>query len=227
MSIIQEFKKLRQNLDDLFSSRELIDKQIQEKASKLYKLNSECISLSNRSQDENIEALCLEICNYMSEVLQVKLSENKLKPLVSNKTNEHSAEIRKVIQINSISENDVFENKKSTIHPNNYAFRNIYKIDDFMNTTSWLWSNELKSKIVDVVSNKSDKTQNIMRCTQKGGNFAFNTQVNSKKQCNVIPKLVCKTVKVEGSKEYAEIKDNPLKDYIERAFKPEPKNLEN
>lgn len=226
MSKLEEFNQLKRELDVLFSSKEIIEKQICDKASKIYKLNSECISLSNNNGHERQEfkELCLEVCNYISNVLQVRLNSDGLMELKYGKScdkgvTEVQDSIEAVQQETLNTEDNLCENKKSTIHANNYAFKNVYKLDDFMNTTNWLWNKELKSKIVDAASNRDIGLHNIVQSPQIGGDFSSITLGHSKMQCNVLPKLVCKTVKVEESSLEQIRYMNPLKSYIEKAFK--------
>ncbi|KAH8584148.1 uncharacterized protein ELE39_001651 [Cryptosporidium sp. chipmunk genotype I] len=225
MSIIEEFNQLKRDLEALFSSKELIEKQICEKASRIYKLNNECISLSNDEEHtkSNIQESCLEICNYISDILQVRLNSDSFIELKQGKINNRNISGKKEAKVaqNRVSntEGDLSENKKSLIHANSYAFKNIYKLDDFMNTTNWLWNKELKSKIVEVVSNKNKGFPNATKSPQIGGDFSSIPVGHNKMQCYSLPKLVCKTVKIEESNLEQTKYINPLKSYIERAFK--------
>lgn len=226
MSKLEEFNQLKRELEVLFSSKEMIEKHICEKASKIYKLNSECISLSNNKghEKQELEELCLEVCNYISNVLQVRLSNDGLVGLKYGKscnksTTEVQYSIETIQQKTLITEDNSHENKKSTVHANNYVFKNVYKLDDFMNTTSWLWNKELKSKIVDAASNKDIGFHSIVQSPQIGGDFSSVTLGHNKMQCNALPKLVCKTVKIEESSLEQIRHINPLKSYIDKAFK--------
>lgn len=225
MKILDEFSQLKRDIEALFSSKEMIEKQIYEKALKIYKLNSECISLSNDGEHEknNFKELCLEISNYVSNILHVRLNNDGLIKLKEGKlSNNNIAETQqnRVVQCRiSNTEDDLCENKNSFMHANSYAFKNIYKLDDFMNTTNWLWNKELKSKIVEVASNKGNGFPNVVKPPQIGGDFSSITPSHNKLQCNALPRLVCRTVKVEESS-LKQIKYiNPLKSYIEKAFK--------
>lgn len=232
MSKLQTFNKLRQDLDALFSSKVNIERKICEKANQLYKLNSECISLSKNEtkNNENIESLCFEICKYVSEVLQIRLKQDGLKEIKfsvikdnierSEVTNSNKCEIEN--SKNLISENIQTENKKSLINTNSYAFQNIYKLDDIMNTTNWLWNKELKSKIVEVASNKNRSlTPVVTKCPHVSMNYSATIQSYNKKQYNALPKLVSKTVTIEQKIHEKEVSKNlnPLKSYIQKAFR--------
>ncbi|OII72058.1 uncharacterized protein cubi_01391 [Cryptosporidium ubiquitum] len=225
MPILEEFNQLKLDLEALFSSKEMIEKQIYEKATQIYKLNSECISLSNDEKHggKNFEELCLEISNYVSDILQVRLNNDGLIELKQGKLNSSNiaeTQENKVVQYRvSNTEDNLCENKKSLIHANSYAFKNIYKLDDFMNTTNWLWNKELKSKIVEFASNKNNVFPSIVKSPQIGGDFSSTTPSHNKMQCNGLPRLVCRTVRIEENN-LKQIKYiNPLKSYIEKAFK--------
>ncbi|CUV05628.1 unnamed protein product [Cryptosporidium hominis] len=225
MSIIEEFNQLKRDLEALFSSKELIEKQICEKASRIFMLNNECISLSNNNEHtkNDVQEAYLEICNYISDILEVRLNSDsfvELKQCKANNRNITGKEEGRIVQhrISSL-EDDQSENKKSLIHANSYAFKNIYKLDDFMNTTNWLWNKELKSKIVEVVSNRNNEFPNATKPSQIGGDFSSISLGHNKMHCNALPKLVCKTVKIEENNPEQTKYINPLKSYIEKAFK--------
>ncbi|KAK9172969.1 hypothetical protein CmeUKMEL1_02280 [Cryptosporidium meleagridis] len=223
MTIIEEFNQLKRDLEALFSSKELIEKQICEKASRILMLNNECISLSNNKEQtkNDVQEPYLEIYNYISDILQVRLNSDSFVELkqckVKNITGKEEG--RTVQHRISSLEDDQGENKKSLIHANSYAFKNIYKLDDFMNTTSWLWNKELKSKIVEVASNRNNEFLNVTKPSQIGGDFSSIPLGHNKMHCSAIPKLVCKTVKIEENNPEQTKHKNPLKSYIEKAFK--------
>ncbi|KAK6589604.1 hypothetical protein RS030_1191 [Cryptosporidium xiaoi] len=228
MLIARDFEKLKQDLDILFTSKEKIERQIQEKACQLYKLNSECISLKDSEFNSNkeIKSLSFEICKYVSEVLQVKLNSGSKED--TNDVNQEKTCLKidgkvTIEQGETISEN-LNENmsKRPFINTSSYAFQNVYKLDDFMNTTNWLWNNELKSRIVEVASNKNRNfTSASTKPRQTIGSTQGCVQSYKKKQCNALPKLVCRTVTIEekAREENANNEQNPLKSYIQRAFK--------
>ncbi|KAJ1610007.1 hypothetical protein OJ253_1340 [Cryptosporidium canis] len=227
MPKLEEFNQLKRDLEALFSSKEMIERQIRDKASEIYKLNSECISLSSNNdyQKHEFDALCLEICNYITNVLQKKLNNDgsifhaHIRPEKIDETGfEENKTIRNKIQV---FDGELRKDKGSVIHANNYAFKNVYKLDDFMNTTSWLWNKELKSKIVEAASNKDCGFQSTVQSPKIGGDFSSITLNHSRMQCTALPKLVCKTVKVKENNLEKIGYTNPLKSYIERAFKPE------
>ncbi|KAH8738916.1 hypothetical protein FG386_000782 [Cryptosporidium ryanae] len=225
MLIARDFEKLKQDLDNLFALKEKIERQIQEKACQIYKLNSECISLGrSKFNDKEIGSLSFEICKYVSEVLQVKLNNGPKDNEADVKQERCSKIDRKVVIEQEPTSENLNNNtiRRPFINTSSYAFQNVYNIDDFMNTTNWLWNNELKSKIIEVASNRNKNlTPGLVKPRNTIGNIQGFMQSYKKKQCKALPKLVCRTVTIEDKEreENMNNEQNPFKSYIKRAFK--------